>query len=209
MLDTCVLQFAKQPIAGLVKTRMQPHLSSEQSCALHQALTRHTYQSLSVSPLWDYQCWVGGALNSSFFQSLEGIDPQMLRQQPDGDLGERMHHALSHALASYRFAIVVGSDCPFLQAEHIMAMQQQLRAGNDASVIGALDGGYVALGVGRSDFGLFDQVSWGTDTVLSQTLDRMDNLGWRYHCHQALADIDRPEDLGLLNEFHWGQEFLQ
>jgi glycosyltransferase A (GT-A) superfamily protein (DUF2064 family) len=68
-------------------------------------------------------------------------------------------------------------------------------------VIGpAEDGGYVLIGLLRTDAGLFRGIPWGGPEVLKETRLRIAALGWRGLELPALWDADRPEDLERLPE---------
>ena len=59
-------------------------------------------------------------------------------------------------------------------------------------------GGYVLLGLKRTDTRLFEAVNWGSDKVLAQTRERLRQMRWGWHEMPALWDIDRPEDFARL-----------
>jgi glycosyltransferase A (GT-A) superfamily protein (DUF2064 family) len=68
-------------------------------------------------------------------------------------------------------------------------------------VIGpAEDGGYVLIGLERSDPELFRDIPWGEPEVLAETRGRIAALRWRCFELPALWDVDRPEDLERLPE---------
>ncbi|NIB43266.1 glycosyltransferase [Pseudomaricurvus alkylphenolicus] len=216
-----LLQFVKPPHPGQVKTRMRPHLSEEQCLRLHCAMATHVFEALNQPLLWDYELWLGGPLTDQDqeLEQLLGVNAEELGpgfsicQQQGADLGARMHDALQQSLASHDFAIVIGSDCPWLDLSVIERMQSVLERGAEAVVVPARDGGYVALGLSRPLPGLFKGVSWGTEKVLLQTLERLQSgrdLGRpvRYQLLEELADVDRPEDLLLLQPFSWAHPFL-
>ncbi len=122
--------------------------------------------------------------------------------QCDGDLGARMLHAVVTALAVAPRVIIIGSDCPALTASDLRRAAAALANGDDAVLIPAEDGGYVLIGLRRSDHGvasgLFEGIAWGGPAVLQQTLSRIERLGWRHRELPALWDVDRPEDLSRL-----------
>jgi glycosyltransferase A (GT-A) superfamily protein (DUF2064 family) len=72
--------------------------------------------------------------------------------------------------------------------------QAALAGGNDAVVVPAEDGGYALLGLARCDDRLFADITWGGDTVLAATRERLRALHWRWHELETLWDIDRPAD---------------
>lgn len=206
--NCCILQFAKLPELGKVKTRMQPQLSTDDSLALHCDLTQHAYKQLAGKTEWAYELWVGSRGGSpDYFDRLQRLHASSIHLQKGKDLGERMAHALEDALERYDFAIVIGSDCPQLTDEHLSSLITHLQSGVDGAVIPATDGGYVALGLRRFSSKIFEGVDWGSSCVLAQTLARFDQLQWSVELMPALADIDHPEDLSLLSDYPWGKKW--
>ena len=67
--------------------------------------------------------------------------------------------------------------------------------GNDVVLGPAEDGGYVLIGLRRPIRELFDDLAWGTETVLAETRRRIRALGLRSHELPPLWDLDRPSDL--------------
>ena len=189
--DTLIIQFAKVPVAGTVKTRMLPQLSAEQACELHQELTQWTNACVSEAAVGVVWLAVAGDDTHPFLSSLKH---QRLHLQRGADLGERMYNALLLGLQDYANVLLVGSDCPFIDEAYLRAARGALD--QDDVVLGpALDGGYVMIGVKRVKQEWFSGVSWGGGKVLEQTRQRLKSThsGWREL--SALPDIDRPEDL--------------
>jgi len=92
-------------------------------------------------------------------------------------------------------AIIVGSDCPALTPAHFRQAFTALKAGNTATLIPALDGGYVLLGLSQLNRRLFEDIQWGTAEVLSATRARLKSLYWTWEEFAALSDIDTQQDL--------------
>ena len=111
------------------------------------------------------------------------------------DLGDRMQYALASGLRRAAAVLLVGSDCPEIDAGYLRAATRALQ--HVDLVLGpALDGGFVLIGVRRpvSD-GVFTNVRWGSETVLEETLNGAQAAGYSVQLLTALQDIDRPEDL--------------
>ena len=195
-----VLQFAKAPQLGTVKTRMAPALNAHQCLQLHQQLTTHMATSLSRAGLCPAELWVSGAIDHPFFVDLSTRLDIPIYQQVGNDLGEKMQFAAESALTRSRAIILVGSDCPFIDAAYLQQALAALDDGDDAVVGPAGDGGYVLLGLRSSHRRLFDDIPWSTEQVWPTTRERLQALGWRYRELATLADIDRPEDLALLKD---------
>ena len=105
-----------------------------------------------------------------------------------------MAQAVERRLKQYSSVIIMGTDCPVLEIQHVTMMLDDLRNGYHASIIPAEDGGYVMIGLRCFHPELFASVSWGSDQVMAQTATRLKNLGWKWKRHQALWDIDREGD---------------
>lgn len=196
--DSCLLQFAKAPLQGRVKTRLQSALGEAGSLQLHRALVDYQFRIHQASAVSNLELWCS-AEHDFFHQLVEGTGVQLVEQQ-GCDLGERMANAFAKRLGEFNRVIIVGSDCPAINGEYIT---QALEALDDVpAVFGpATDGGYVLVGLNRLDLKLFTGVPWGSGEVMAVTRKRLSNLGWRWKELPALPDIDRPDDLVVLSNF--------
>jgi rSAM/selenodomain-associated transferase 1 len=124
-----------------------------------------------------------------------------LHEQQGEDLGARMAHAAKTTLQDYQYVVLIGTDCPGLDAEYIESVLQQLQAGADCVLGPAEDGGYVMLALSVYDDSLFNDIEWGTSRVLAATRERIKSLGW--HCREmpVLWDVDRPADFERLKKY--------
>jgi rSAM/selenodomain-associated transferase 1 len=196
--STRTLVFARAPVPGQVKTRLIPALGAAGAAALHQRLTEQLLERLCVAPVGPTELWVTPDTRHPFFIDQAQRWNIGLYPQQGVDLGARLHYAAGQALTRARSVILVGTDCPALDAGYIRAAAARLRV--DDAVIGpAADGGYVLLGLCRTDPQLFNGIPWGTSAVARLTRTRLVALGWRFSELETLADIDRPEDLALLH----------
>ena len=128
-----------------------------------------------------------GAAPSAFAEWLGG--DISLVDQGNGDLGDRLRRA-----APPYPVLFIGADLPDLRGEHLTTAARLLKTVR--VVVGpAEDGGYWALGLAEPCDGLFDNMPWGTDQVLAQTLSRLTDAGIAPALLPTLADLDRPEDL--------------
>jgi hypothetical protein len=189
-----LLQFAREPVPGRVKTRMQPVLDAAGACELHIALLTHTARQLAGVARCERELWVAGDPAHPALVRAASLGSASVRRQRGAELGERMCHALETALVDAQQVVLVGSDCPGLDDAYVEAAFAAL-ATADVVLGPALDGGYVLIGVRRVDARLFKDVDWGTGAVLAQTLARADALGWQAALLEPRRDIDRPEDL--------------
>lgn len=188
------LVFARAPLPGAVKTRLIPALGADRAAALHRRLTERQLERLCAEPVGPVELWVTPETDHPFFAEQTERWPIGLYRQQGEDLGERMHWAAQQALTRADAVVLLGTDCPELDAAYARAAVRRLRT--DDAVLGpALDGGYVLLGLRRIDQTLFTDMPWGTSQVAELTRRRLEQLGWRWSELRSLRDIDRPEDL--------------
>lgn len=191
-----LIQFAKEPVPGQVKTRLVPHLSENEAAALHSELVLWTANALLNAQIGPVQLSVTGAGDHPVFQACIAAGVSDVVQQRGDDLGQRMYHALSVGLQRYAKVILVGSDCPGIDPAYLHAASVALDSA--PVVLGpAHDGGYVLIGASQIDASLFQQIPWGTAQVFETTTAALleSDIKWRELSTQA--DIDRPEDLPI------------
>lgn len=193
--DAVILIFAKAPVAGQVKTRLVPHLDVHEAADLHARLVERTVQTVCASALAAAELWCAPDFSHDFFQGIKTKYRVPLRTQAGEDLGQRMHQACVDALQRKARVVLIGTDCPALDHDYLRAALVALDGGCDLVLGPAEDGGYVLIGLRRPVAGLFHAMTWGTDAVLTQTLERAQALGLKPRLLPVLWDVDRPEDV--------------
>lgn len=189
-----LLQFAREPVPGRVKTRMLAQLSAEQACELHSEMVLWTCERLVGAQLGDVEVCVAGSRQHPLFRRCLALGAARVTRQRGADLGERMFAALERGLDGHGKVLLVGSDCPELDADYLQTALDALD--RVPVVIGpALDGGYVLIGVRRLDTRIFQAVPWGTGGVYAQTLANLAAAGLAVTSLHPLADVDTPKDL--------------
>jgi rSAM/selenodomain-associated transferase 1 len=197
-----LIQFAKWPEEGRVKTRLMPLLGATGACNAHIALTVSVLDNLCKSgyPVqfwWDRQLKTvpkeaGAILRRLEREKIEGSGVEQ-KYQTGQTLGHRILAALDQSLASYGCALIVGSDCPSVDAGYIHQAVKVL-AGCDVVLGPSDDGGYVLIGANRVVPGMLDGIQWGTRMALEQTKSRLEELGLRVTLLEPRWDVDEPED---------------
>ena len=187
-------QFARLPVPGRVKTRLLGELSMQEACAVHEELLLRTAVVLCASGLGPVELWLdrGGASPTIEAALEEGAGGPLI--QAGGDLGARMHHALSHGLERADAVVLVGSDCPGITADYLGAAFTALND-HDVALGPADDGGFVLIGCRRLVRGALDRVPWGTSEVLDATLAQLSRVGLSTTLLPSRYDIDTPRDL--------------
>lgn len=208
MAEALIIQFAKAPLPGKVKTRLQPVLGEAACVDLHKALLETSLQKLSASGLADYELCVTEDADNYFHRLTAGINVSLAYQE-GANLGERMANALCRGLQNYHRVVVVGSDCPCLDKAYVAEALAALEQESDAVFGPALDGGYVLVGLSRFNRDLFAGIAWGTDQVMVQTRQKLRQQQLQWQELVPLPDIDEEQDLGFLQGIGKLQKFSQ
>jgi uncharacterized protein len=192
----CLIIFTRYPEPGKTKTRLIPALGELGAAQLHRRMAEHTMAQARALSCAIEVWYVGGS--EELMQDWLGTD-LWYREQPSGDLGDRMCAAFRSAFdQGYQTAMVVGTDCPGITtailAQGFAELQSQVVA------IGpAIDGGYYLIGLQRLVPELFQKIPWSTATVFSETLVIVDRLQLSTYLLPSLPDIDLPADLQYLD----------
>ncbi|RDB43209.1 glycosyltransferase [Halomonas sp. DQ26W] len=191
--DVTLAVLAKAPLPGKAKTRLIPALGAEGAAQLHARLVRHTLAT-ALATTSRVTLWTALEHHHPLFLALSEDHQIDMQPQPDGDLGQRMHHALATVTGP---GLVIGTDCPVLTPELLHRCHAALSE-SDVVCLPAEDGGYGLIAMRRAEARLFTGIDWGTDRVMSQTAHAAAALGLRLRCLDTVWDIDRPEDLARL-----------
>jgi rSAM/selenodomain-associated transferase 1 len=188
-----VAVFAKAPVAGRVKTRLAPLLGEEGAAKLHTQLVHRAIATAVESAVGDVELWCAPDESHPFFEGCAARYGVRLRAQAGADLGARMNHAFETSHAEGQSLVLIGCDCPSLEAATVRAAAKAL-ATNEAVFVPAEDGGYVLVGLARPMPRIFEAIGWGSPAVMMQTRARLAVAGTRWEELATHWDIDRPED---------------
>ena len=192
-----IIIFAKAPQAGRAKTRLIPALGGEGAARLAQRMlqaTLATAQAAAIGPLQLCLSPPPGDPAWAEFAWPTGVE---LRDQGDGDLGQRMARAVEAGVQQGIPVLLIGTDCPQLTPALLRQAAEAL-SHHDSVLFPASDGGYVLLGLRHSHPRVFAEITWSSASVASSTRERLAELGWSLFEGPVLDDIDCPEDLPKL-----------
>ena len=188
--------FAKQPLPGLVKSRLARDSTPEWAAQVAHAFLRDLLDRLTPLPLRRVLVFAPAAARTFFTEVAAGRFE--LVPQSDGDLGTRLTCFLQEQFQSGAERIVlIGTDSPTLPREFV---EQAFHALDDAEVVlgPATDGGYYLLGCRRFVPDLFRGVTWGSERVLSETVERVQVAGLRLALLPPWYDVDTLENWRML-----------
>ncbi|WMI66159.1 TIGR04282 family arsenosugar biosynthesis glycosyltransferase [Aestuariibaculum sp. YM273] len=181
--------FTRNPELGKCKTRLAKTVGNEAALNIYKHLLKHT-SSITVNLEADKFVFYS---KNIIKDDLWNPDVFKKKLQHGKDLGERMEQAFAHLFSlGYEKAIIIGSDLLDLNEDIINEAFQELNKGD--YVIGpAKDGGYYLLGMTILNQDIFKNKHWGTETVLKDTLENLQNNN--VYMLKELNDIDTFEDI--------------
>ncbi len=186
-----LILFYRNPELGKVKTRLAKDVGNEKALAIYKSLCQHTLQITQTL-----------SCDKAIYYSHE-VDQRDLwldsiyskKVQTGSDLGERMSNAFAESFAAgYESICIIGTDCLELTAEILDQSFAELEISD--TVIGpARDGGYYLLGMKQFHPDFFQNKTWSTDNVYSETIRDFENKALSYSILPLLRDIDEIKDL--------------
>ena len=200
-----IILFTRYPQPGKVKTRLIPILGENGAARLHRDLTEQVIRKIEPithNQLYHFLLYYTGGTDRQMRDWLG--DTISFRVQDEHDLGHRMAAAFRTARDhGASRAVLIGSDCPSIDAQLITTAFEKL--GKSDLVLGpTFDGGYYLIGMhyavaDKKINSLFENISWGTPDVYSQTMARAEKADISFYSLTQHHDIDRPEDLEYFN----------
>ncbi len=200
MSDVRIIIIAKEPTPGFAKTRLIPALGAQGAAKLADRLLRHTITQALTANLGPVELCVTPDRHGDYWRYWYDNKRIELTQQSNGDLGSRMATAAQQGIESGPPVMLLGTDCPQLDAPTLQAMAASLTE-QDACLCPVVDGGYSLLGLRKFDASLFCNIPWSTDQVTALTRDRLRQLGWCWYESDPLWDLDEPDDLVRLQHY--------
>lgn len=192
--DCALIVFAKAPVPGCVKTRLARVMGDAAAARLSSRMLTETLTQAIEAGIGPVElCCAPDTTHPEFMRSAieRGVH---LSVQGEGDLGARMHRALTRSLRAHRHALVIGTDAPRLDAVRLRESAAALHT-YAAVFVPAADGGYVLVGLTRPMPALFEEIAWGTGQVMAQTRERLRAAHVDAAELASVHDVDEPEDL--------------
>jgi uncharacterized protein len=183
---------AKEPAAGLAKTRLVPALGEAGAARAAAAMLADTLAAVRSAGAEPWLCFTPPEARERLRRLAPGFG---LLPQGRGDLGDRLAACLAGLLAAGADRVtIVGADTPHVPAasyRRAFALLDQA----DVVLGPALDGGYYLVAAKAARPELFVGVPMGTEVVLAETLARAARGGLAVALLPPLRDLDRAEDL--------------
>lgn len=182
----------KAPILGSVKSRLAAEIGVHHALELYRCFL---LDIIKVLRQIDSDYIVYYTPSDALPELSNFLGEQTYWKQVGVDLGERLFNGLKKAYVhGYSHAVAMASDIPDIPLEYLLETLEALRT-SDAVIGPSTDGGYNLIGLDLSMIkpSIFSGVNWGTETVLDETLKRLED--YCVHVLPVWSDIDRVADL--------------
>lgn len=196
MTREALIIFAKNPVAGKVKTRLAATIENGAALKIYNELIAHTISITTDLPIDKYVFYLNEITRNDMWD-----DNIFFKKLQNGNnLGERMKNAFRDVFKKgYKSVVIIGTDCPALNGVIIMKAFTKLDL-YDVIIGPAEDGGYYLLGIKYLYSALFENIQWSTPDVLNETKIKCVELKLDYYMLPLLNDIDEEKDLVYLKQ---------
>jgi len=189
---------AKVPIAGMVKTRLQPFLFAEQCAELAECFLRDTVSK--AKPLSDELIIAYTPIEKLDVLLAILSNEQNFIEQKGANLGDKMFHAFEFAFSQNSDAVVmIGTDSPTFPA-HFITQAFEMLSETDAVLGETADGGFYLIGLRKLKKEIFETVEWSSPKTFEQTARNVENLNLKLSLLPNWYDVDTPDDLKRLKK---------
>lgn len=195
-MKNAVIIMTKVPVAGNVKTRLQPTLCAEQCAELARRFLRDAVNKANSTKIPLIIAFSPIEQQKILLEILPG--EQTLVEQIGENLGDKMFNAFRYAFAQNAEAIVmIGTDSPTFPAEFI-ARAFEFLSKNDAVLGRTADGGFYLIGLRSLYKEIFEAVEWSSPRTFEQTRRNVERLNLKLAFLPEWYDVDTPADFARL-----------
>ena len=194
-MKNVLIIFVKNPQLGKVKSRLAKSIGDMNALSVYKKLLKMT-KEIVIDLEFDKRVCYSDMIDQDDLWD-NGIFQKGL--QKGDDLGLRMYNAFKDASEdSYQKICLIGSDIIELTDEIIIKAFSLLDE-HDIVLGPSFDGGYYLIGMKTPAKVLFENISWSTGVVLSETINEIHKLKLNYALLPTLNDIDEIEDINDSN----------
>ena len=209
MQKPVLLIMARWPAPFRCKKRLATDIGAKNAALIQAQLNAHTLavaMRLKGKGLVNPKLAIEGigAKKAKRLQGTLGLEE--ISTQGKGNLGLKMKKQLMKIQRERSFnrskgvaIVIIGTDLPNLSELDIITSLQEL-SDSDIVIGPALDGGFWLIGFSEKLLSemynvLFDGISWGTQFVLNQMIQKIQKQGLKYQLIGYKNDLDKISDL--------------
>src|SRR5262245_2339170 len=203
-LKEALVLMAKAPLPGEVKTRLIGLLSPVEAAELYVNFLADTFALMeetraereNLSLVLSYT----PEGQEEAFEAVERQGSAMIAQRGNG-MGERLHNCFADLFESgFDSVVIIGGDSPTLPLNFLIDAFDLLENLRDLVIGPAEDEGYYLIGMRSLDQRIFENIPWGTSSVLAATRERVLERGFNLRLLPVWYDVDTPQGLERLRE---------
>ena len=179
---------AKSPELGKSKTRLAETIGLEKALTAYLKMLDKTFD-LAAELAIDTRVYFSE--KNDYTDAFERF-PYFF--QSSGSIGDRMRNALKESFdVGYDELILIGSDCP---DNYVINLRTAIDKLNEHDVVfgPSEDGGYYLIAMKVLHDTLFEGITWSTDKVLKQSLEKANASSLSVGFCETLNDIDYYSD---------------
>ena len=200
MKNQLLIIFVKNPQLGRAKTRLAATIGDEAALEAYKRLLTKT-RDVTLELPFDKVVYYDQFVDDTDLWHRKDYHKSV---QIEGQLGEKMQDAFESAFKEgYQRICIIGSDCYDLTTE-ILAQAFEALEQHDAVMGPSKDGGYYLIGLSKANFSIFENKSWSTESVASDTIKDFEREGLSYAQLPILNDVDTEADLG-----EWASDLIR
>lgn len=190
---------AKAPQPGKVKTRLHSLLSIDEATELYRCFLKDTLSLIESVPDTDTVISYTPEGGEHYFDSIICNGHRLLLQRGES-FGDKLYYALEDLLREgYASAAIMDADSPTLPSQYLARAFEELARPSDRVVLGpAADGGYYLIGIKRPHRRLFEQITWSSERVLGETIERAREIGLEVSLLPEWYDVDSEAEFERL-----------
>ncbi len=183
-----LITFIRVPELGVVKTRLAADLGDQRALEIYCSLLNHTQKISLELPCRRYLYYATKPIEDNW-----PTEHFCKKSQQGDDLGKRISNAFKEVCEVHNKVIIIGSDCPQLSSSLIQEAFDGLEE-NDVILGPTFDGGYYLLGMKSYYPFLFTDIEWSTNSVYSETVNKLEKHNLSFQKLEKLSDVDYAED---------------
>jgi rSAM/selenodomain-associated transferase 1 len=180
---------AKEPVPGLVKTRLCPPCTPEEAAVIAEAAIADTLATVAATPANRRVVALDGRPGPWLPDDFDVV------AQRGGGLANRLFGAFEDCFhVSAEPVVLIGMDTPQVTVDHLLRAAMAIETGADAVIGMAPDGGYWLVALRHLHPGAFAGVPMSADDTGAAQLDRLQECGYRVAITEELRDVDDARD---------------
>lgn len=200
-MKKALITFAKAPVPGTVKTRLQTDLEPDKVTEIYKAFVNEIASRCSRLKGVDRFLGCTPTKKHSFFREIARKYKLKSFDQRGENLGEKIINAFQdYFKKGYAEIILIGSDSPTIPMHYIRKAFASLQR-YDFVLGPCCDGGLYLIGARKKIIPrIFHDIPWDSSKVLNKTLDNIEPLGMSTYLLPFWYDVDTIEELRFLKK---------